>query len=69
MPSLRDFYKLYLSIRSFIYLLCAAAPMVREPLTGVRFSFYPVGPGNQTQVVRFGGRHLYQFNHLARFLI
>lgn len=34
--------------------------------TRVVFLLLPLGPGDQTQVVRLSGRHLYRLNHLAR---
>jgi hypothetical protein len=37
---------------------------IREQLEGV-LCFHQFGPGNGTQVIRFGSKHLYPLSHLA----
>lgn len=38
---------------------------LRGQLVRIRSSLYHVGPGDQSQVVRYGGRCLYSLNHLS----
>lgn len=52
----------------FLFNLCVCMDMcvkVRGQLWELIISFYYVGSGDQNQVLRLGGRHLYLLNHLA----
>jgi hypothetical protein len=48
----------------FIVCMCVHA-IIHVEVSGSLFSFHHVGPGNWTQVIRHGSKHLYLLSHLV----